>query len=67
MIKSVCYNCPDRKTPKTCEATCDRRQREIEKHEAERYQRRLDNMVYCNKRLDDYVRQEHKCRKQGRK
>lgn len=67
MRESVCHNCPDRQVPKTCEATCERRQREIEKREAERYQRRLDNMVYCNKRMDDYVRQEHAQYKHGRK
>lgn len=67
MRESVCNNCPDRKIPKTCEATCQRRQDEIKQLEEKRHQRYLDNMVTGNKRLDDYARQEHKCRKQGRK
>ena len=67
MRASVCKNCPDRTAPKTCEATCQRRQRELKALEAERHQRYLDNIVTGNKRLDDYVRQEHAQYKYGRR
>ena len=67
MRSSVCYNCPDRKTPKTCEATCDKRRKEMQALEAERHQRFLDNIEPDSKRVHDIRAQHVKAKKQGRK
>lgn len=66
MRESVCHNCPDRKTPKTCEATCTRRQAEIAKNEEARAQRNLANPVIISSRLREFQRQKVKAIKSGR-
>lgn len=67
MRSSVCYRCPDRQVPKTCEATCERRQEELQALEAERHQRFLDNIEPDSRRVHDIQAQHVKARKQGRK
>lgn len=67
MRTSVCHGCPDRQAPKTCEATCARRQQEITALAQERYNRQLDGMEMTSNRIAAYRHQKHKQIKQGRK
>ena len=67
MAKSVCYQCPDRQVPKTCEATCQRRQKELKVLEEERHRRCLDGIENDSVRTKTYRRKQYRQMKDGRR